>query len=521
MIYFKLPRINSAIYKYIDYVKKDEDTDGVFDGNPHTNASSGPEIHPRMCGVKYSNSLAEYLYEIKNKIKFYEKEWDKYKKYTNPYEFINTLVPGKNKCVSKYRPLSRSYFKMIELLHFFIYDETATTGKTPIRTFHLAEGPGGFIEAVVNTRNNPADVYVGMTILYDTVTNSGGETVQRFVTEDHSKKNQTVPGWKKSDYFLKSHPNVQIETGADKTGNILSIENFLYCREKYGSSMHLITGDGGFDFSVDFNNQEINIRHLLFGQMCYALCLQKRGGNFILKTFDCFMEHTVDILYILSAFYENVYITKPKTSRYANSEKYIVCKNFILFNDSAIFPYLKNAFYKMTVNMLKETRRSNSLGDYERKHKPGSIALKKDGAVDSWSDGQAEPEEWPTETYRFLKVPIPSYFIYKIEEYNAIFGQQQIENIYQTIALIEQHVNHDSLCEYPGERRSGLHHHPKNVVTSADHTKKFANFNQNRSHTVLSDLSEKLEALVRSNIRKCVQWCNYHNIAYNVIDDIY
>ena len=148
------------------------------------------------------------------------------------------------------------------------------------------------------------------------------------------KHNKSVPGWKKSDYFLKSHPNIHIETGADKTGNILSMDNFLHCRAKYGSSMDLITGDGGFDFSADFNNQEMNITQLLFAQMCYALCLQKYNGSFILKIFDCFMEHTVDILYILSAFYETVYITKPKTSRYANSEKYLVCKNFLLFDDS-------------------------------------------------------------------------------------------------------------------------------------------------------------------------------------------
>ena len=32
--------------------------------------------------------------------------------------------------------------------------------------------------------------------------------------------------------------------------------NLLYCFEKYGNSMDLITGDGGFDFSIDFNKQE-------------------------------------------------------------------------------------------------------------------------------------------------------------------------------------------------------------------------------------------------------------------------
>ena len=40
--------------------------------------------------------------------------------------------------------------------------------------------------------------------------------------------------------------------------------------------------------------------------------------------------------YIIYMFYENCYITKPVTSRVANSERYLVCLNFInllnLFN---------------------------------------------------------------------------------------------------------------------------------------------------------------------------------------------
>ena len=37
---------------------------------------------------------------------------------------------------------------------------------------------------------------------------------------------------------------------------------------------------------------------------------------------------------------------------------------------------------------------------------------------------------------RFLKNSISCHFINKLEEFNAIFGQQQIENIHNTILLI-------------------------------------------------------------------------------------
>lgn len=424
MIYYLLPNININIYNNLDCIFS-EDIPKIF----------------------ISNSLSYYLYEIKNKIKIYEKEWNVYKKYTNPYEFINTIIPGKNKCISKYKPLSRSYFKMIEIIHFLIYGGDFTLynnfsegshNKNSICTFHLAEGPGGFIEAIVNTRNNPNDKYYGMTIIDD------NENNKLYSLPDNRDKSANVPGWRKSEHFLKSNPNVMLENGADGTGNILSMDNFLYCRAKYGNTMDLITGDGGFDFSVDFNNQEITMSQLLFAQVCYAIILQKNGGNFILKIFDCFMEHTVDILYILSSLYEKVYITKPQTSRYANSEKYLICKNYLPMNDSAIFPYFKNVLKKIIENN-------------EKKY-----------------------------IQRFLKIPISNFYLYKLEEYNSIFGQQQIENIYQTIMLIENKYKEEK------EKESDKDNY----------------YNRN-------NINAKTTNLINTNIKKCIQWCIKYNVNYN------
>jgi 23S rRNA U2552 (ribose-2'-O)-methylase RlmE/FtsJ len=365
-----------------------------------------------------SNSLSFFLYSIKNQISKYGDEWEEFRKYTNPYEYINSNVPTRSKCVSKYKPLSRSYFKLLEIM--FLFDlYTPNNGSAfesanvklqnaiPISSFHLAEGPGGFIEAIANIRKNPNDKYIGMTILDDA-------------------NDWNIPAWKKSDLFLKNNPNVFIENGATGTGDILCIQNFKHCIDKYGSSMDLITADGGFDFSTGFNSQEINIIKLLYGQICYALCLQKHNGNFILKIFDCFMNHTVDLLYILSSFYQDVYITKPNTSRYANSEKYIVCKKFIFTSNVGFVAKLTSCF----IDVLNSN----------------------------------------TPIYRFLNYPIASHFINKIEEFNAIFGRQQIDNIQQTISLIDTKNNHD-----------------------------------------------KIESYIRNNIQKCTNWCITHNIPHNIL----
>ena len=96
MTYYLLPRSNLLSQKYIDCILTDE--------------VPGPVI---------SFSLSNYLYEIKGELESQEKDWDIFKKYTNPYEYIHTQIPQRKKCVSKYKPLSRSYFKMIEIIRLF------------------------------------------------------------------------------------------------------------------------------------------------------------------------------------------------------------------------------------------------------------------------------------------------------------------------------------------------------------------------------------------------------------------
>lgn len=376
-----------------------------------------------------SQSLCSYINDIKEKISTRERDWDVYKKYTNPYEYIHSIVPQKKKSISKYKPISRSYFKMMEMISEFKLDQVET-GDT-MSTFHLAEGPGGFIEAICNKRNNPADDYTGMTIIIDAM-------------------DDNIPAWHKTSHYLSTHPNINIECGCDGTGDLLHMENFEYCVRKYGSSMHLITADGGFDFSKDFNRQEISITNLLWGQVCYAVCLQKKGGNFILKIFDIFYEHTVHILYVLSAFYENVHLCKLKTSRVGNSEKYIVCKGFR-------FPLYYEFYSAIRESFASICRPTNAVD--VRCLSTLDVFAKEctfDNAVDD------------VHVWKILDHEIPRHFTKYIEDINATFGQQQIENIHFTLSLIDKHPKQD-----------------------------------------------RIDQLVKQNIAKCINWCIEYSIPYN------
>ena len=351
--------------------------------------------------IVISKSLASYLNIMKGQIDDYNDEWDIYKKYTNTYEYIHTIIPQYKISVCKLKPLSRSYYKLIEIINTL----TITLPNEPIKSFHLAEGPGGFIEALIYYRklnlNNEKDIYNGITLIDD--------------------KNENIPGWKKSRDFLEVNKNVYIIKGADNTGNILNIKNFKYCYSRYKNSIDFITADGGFDYSSNFNKQEILSINLILAQVIYAIALQKQGGTFILKVFDIFTQATIDILYILSSLYEKCYIIKPNTSRNANSEKYIVCKLFKLSDTTELINKLSTFFYMDTKKTIA----------------------------------------------RVLNINIPYLYINKLEDINAILGQQQLENILYTLHLLD------------------------------------------------NNKSDKLELIKKNNIQKCIQWCIKNSLPYN------
>jgi len=124
--------------------------------------------------------------------------------------------------------------------------------------------------------------------------------------------------------------------------------------------------------------------------------MQARGGTFILKMFDVCLAASVDILYMLSGLYQEVHVVKPHTSRYANSERYIVCLGF-RYRDST--DLVKR--YTQTLHLLNNMQVQG------------------------------------THISRILSTIPNSRYISALEEINAILGQQQIETIQSTLRFIE------------------------------------------------------------------------------------
>tara|TARA_B110000858_G_C17808925_1_gene479780 strand:+ start:2307 stop:3524 length:1218 start_codon:yes stop_codon:yes gene_type:complete len=321
--------------------------------------------------VSLSYSLYHYLTSSKQRIDNNVEEWDFFKKITNPYEFIHTPPQHCMRAVADYSAISRSFFKLIEIVvNYDLFDKYTES----IQSFHLAEGPGGFIEAMVYMRNNRSDIHYGMTLLSD-------------------KRN--IPKWNKIRSKFKFNPSIRFEHGETNTGDLLHPDNFKKCALQYKNSMDFMTGDGGFDFSIDYEKQEVASTKLIFAQIIYAIMMQKKGGSFVLKIFDIFYNSTVELLYMLNLFYENVSICKPNTSRFANSEKYIICQEFKYTDTSEYY----SQFYTILDELYKN------------------------------------PDCCISSIFAFN---IPLAFLREVEELNCIFGKKQLNTIHNTLMMIQE-----------------------------------------------------------------------------------
>ena len=142
------------------------------------------------------------------------------------------------------------------------------------------------------------------------------------------------------------------------------------------------------------------------------MSILKHNGNFVLKIYDIFNKTTIQCVYLLCSLFKNIKIFKTKTSRTANSEKYIICYNLTYTDEQKL--KLIEKFYKI----LKVY--NNMQGTY---------------FIDS-----------------FLNINIQHYFINKIQEINSILGNYQIKNILTTMKLIENNEKkNDKICSFKNE----------------------------------------------------------------------
>ena len=269
---------------------------------------------------KLLNYLSLELNNSKSRIDDKFKEWDIVKKHIHDHEYV-FYSSYRKKNISKVTPVSRSYFKLREI--FYEYNINILKDS---KICCLAEAPGGFIQSIfhLNHLNHNIKMYI------NTLLNS----------------DKNIPLWNN---IIKRY-NLNYLYGKKGNGDLYDYLNCLSMINKIGKNYtYLVTGDGGFDYSSDYSKQEENSLRLIYSEIFIALNIQKKGGIFICKIFDTFLEKTINLLSLLNISYEKVYIHKPKISRNSNSEKYIVCIGYKGYN-------------KLIINKMSHGFRDSNIG---------------------------------------------------------------------------------------------------------------------------------------------------------------
>ena len=340
-------------------------------------------------------SLINYLASEKNEIKGKIPQWDFYKIFTNPYEFLYTPLPNTDTAVSSLRPQSRSFYKFIEIYNASSL-ATYFASKDTVKAFFFAEAEGGFIEAFRYIRQNKSDSRFAMNL------------IPRHLTKGK-------PMW-------LNDSDVKFVSGSTDTGDLLEAENLLYCYRHHKNSCDLVTGDSYYKTANDLagaEGNELSSFPLIVAQIAAAVCCQKKGGCFILRVYDTLSLGCMDVLQLLSTMYESLEVIKPQCSRIGNSEKYIVCKKYRVTDPQSLLLQLL-----CVIKQLKHC----------------------------------------TYSTRILNIELPLIFVDAITQINAVFGQTQLDCIRETLFLAN------------------------------------------------SRNQDKIQRLSRTNITRCIQWCDRYNI---------
>jgi hypothetical protein len=327
--------------------------------------------------IFYLNDVYSQLFKLEDNLNVSDSEvtLEYINKIVNPFEFIHTNVPGSVISVSKVKPESSIFFELMEVFQLLNMNDTFSL-KNKINIAHL-------------TPNNASTNYL-----------------LNMIRED------------KDDNILCEDFNFE------------RLYN-MFITNNYENKLDLIICE--FEAHEYINTKKYITNMLLV--LMIVIKYQTNQGTCVIKIDNIFYKSIIDILFILSALYDKIYLVKPIISNVTKGERYVICKSF----NSGILDK-SNLSNQINEKIIKPAINTNSLNNI---------------SVSSLIDNE-----------------IPYYFLNKLEESNAVIGQQQLEAYDQIINIYK---------------------------------------NKNRD--------EKMENLKRNHIQKCIQWCEKNQLPHNKFID--
>jgi hypothetical protein len=265
----------------------------------------------------------------------------------NPFEFIHTTVPGSLLSVSKVKPESNTFFELMEIIQICnLIDIISDKYKINIGHFTPNNTSTSFLMNIF--RNNEEDVIIKENFHFDNLLH----------------------------IFLSSFSSLNM----NKNQNNLNILFFEF-------------KDADYIDTKKYINNMILVLFIIINN-------QAQNGTSIIKLDGMFYKIIIDIVFIITAIYDKVFLIKPTISNITKGERYLVCKGY---NDSYVI--------REQINELLTT-----------------YLLRKDQNIHSLINNE-----------------IPYYFLNKIEECNSIIGQQQLEAYDQIINILKNKNKEDKI----------------------------------------------------------------------------
>lgn len=300
--------------RYIDSIYRYDNTCNNLSLTKSTKETTS--IYSNRDLYKIINELKDDLSRVKN--------FDMVRKLSNPFEYSRNVSGS---------VIDRAYIKIANI-HYIIplFDQN----KPIVRFADVAGGPGGWTKFLMDTLHKNKQEYEGNLITLNSETD-----VLNWHEEilDASERTESDDSVKKE--------NIYISYGEDNTGDITIEENILSFTDDIKNSLDLVVTDGGIGSDI---LQEHYHYKLFMAETIIALRSLAIGGTYLMKVYDLYTEYSMNLVYLISYYFDYIYIVKPISSRPANSERYIVAKGLNKLITDEEFNFLISALDN-TVNI--------------------------------------------------------------------------------------------------------------------------------------------------------------------------
>lgn len=224
----------------------------------------------------------------------------------------------------------------------------------------VAESPGGFLSSLISMFGN-AYAYAGMSIAatdrdpgpWSKLRAHWRKTSQTFTNIDA----ETIDEISSTSIEDRMGTCCLIGDYGDVYGDITSV----IARERLihlcaGKGAWLVTADGGVTRDKNLSGtEERDLYSLALSETICAFSVLATNGTFVLKVFDVTTVKMFRLLQLLALCFVNVELTKPHTSRVANSERYVIASGFQRRGDVELIKMLETHYESASTTMLSFT----------------------------------------------------------------------------------------------------------------------------------------------------------------------